>query len=63
MQVFLQVFLGAGWHKLLQEEVLHATQPTGKPRFLSEVSFVMGVGFLDDVVSLVSKLLGCGYVV
>ena len=50
VQVNKQVLLEVGWHKLLQEGVLHATQPIGKPRFLHEVPSAMGVGFWDDMV-------------
>ena len=44
VQVILQVLLEVGWHKLLQEEVLHAAQTTGKPRFFPEVPSVMLCG-------------------
>ena len=56
------MLLGAGWHKLLQEGVLHATQPIGKPRFLAEVPSAMGVGFLDDMVSPSFEFLSNGCV-
>ena len=44
MQDFPQVFLGVGWHKILREKGLHASQPTGKPWFLSEVPFAIKCG-------------------
>ena len=56
------MLLEAGWHKLLQDGVIHATQPTGKPRFLPEVPSAMGVGFLDDMVSPSFELLSNGCV-
>ena len=62
MQVFLQVFLGAGQHKTFREKGLQSSQPTGKPQFLSEVPSAMGVGFLDDMVSPSFELLSNGCV-
>ena len=49
-----------GWHRLLRKIIIHASRPTGKPRFFPEVPLAMMCGVMGDMVSPSFELLNNG---